>query len=316
MGNDGGLAGFGIPVSVVFVLAAMVFLVILAAGAAAVTYVRTARLLKRLDGMLDSAICHTFREQQFTETELSRLEAKMYRFISAEKTIGRQREEERNGVKSLVSDISHQTKLPVSNILLYTQLLREREELDGAVQGILSQIENQAEKLAFLVSSLVKASRLENGIVEVRRKENSVKELLEGLDGAAAKKKGISFTVGEVTDATALFDRKWTEEALGNMVDNAVKYTPEGGSVRISAKEYELFVRIDIADTGIGMDERETAEIFRRFYRSPAVSEEKGVGIGLYLAREIITREGGYIRVASKPGEGSVFSVFLPKCGV
>lgn len=315
MRSDGGLSGFGVtlPVSVVFGLAVMLFLVMLSA---AVTYVRTERLLKRLDGMLDSAICHTFREEQFTESELSRLEAKMYRFLSAEKTIGRQREEERNGVKSLVSDISHQTKLPVSNILLYTQLLREREDLDGTVQGILSQMENQADKLAFLVSSLVKASRLENGIVEVRRKENSVKELLEGLDGTAAEKKGIAFTVGEVTDVTALFDRKWTEEALGNMVDNAVKYTPKGGAVRISAKEYELFVRIDIADTGIGMDEGETAEIFRRFYRSPAVSEEKGVGIGLYLAREIITREGGYIRVASNPGEGSVFSVFLPRRGV
>ncbi len=286
---------------------------VLSGIAAAVMYVRTAKILKRLDEMLEGAICHTFTEYDFTETKLSRLESKMYRFLSAEKTVRKQREEEKNGVKALVSDISHQTKLPVSNILLYTQLLKEREELDDSLRGILCQIESQAEKLAFLISSLVKTSRLENGIVAVRQKENSIRQLVEGLDGTAAKQKGLLFTVEEIPDCMALFDRKWTEEALGNILDNAVKYTPEGGSVRISAKEYEMFVRIEIADTGIGIREEETAEIFRRFYRSPEVGDEKGVGIGLYLAREIITKEGGYLKVDSKLGEGSVFSVFLQK---
>lgn len=106
---------------------------------------------------------------------------------------------------------------------------------------------------------------------------------------------------------------KWTLEAVSNIVDNAIKYTPSGGSVTICSQEYEMFVCIRIADTGIGMSEEETAKIFTRFYRSSEVSDERGVGIGLYLAREIIAKEGGYIKVSSKKGEGSVFSVFLPK---
>ena len=111
----------------------------------------------------------------------------------------------------------------------------------------------------------------------------------------------------------AFFDFKWTLEAISNLVDNAIKYTPNGGNIRISVREYELFVRVDIADTGIGMTEEETAKIFTRFYRSPRTAEEPGVGIGLYLCREIISTEGGYIKVSSEPEKGSVFSVFLPK---
>ena len=110
-----------------------------------------------------------------------------------------------------------------------------------------------------------------------------------------------------------MFDRKWTAEALGNLVDNAVKYTPPGGRIRVSAKAYEMFVCIEVADDGMGIKEEETAKIFQRFYRSRQAAEEKGVGIGLYLTREIIREQGGYVKVASSPGAGSVFSVFLPR---
>ena len=115
----------------------------------------------------------------------------------------------------------------------------------------------------------------------------------------------------EPTDLTARFDLKWTVEALYNLVDNAVKYTPAGGSVTLRAREYELFCRIDVTDTGPGIPEAEQAKIFQRFYRSPAVSGEEGVGIGLYLARQIAAGQGGYLKVTSRPGEGSTFSLFL-----
>ena len=119
----------------------------------------------------------------------------------------------------------------------------------------------------------------------------------------------------EVPDISACFDLKWTIEAISNIVDNAVKYTSEQGKIVVSVKEYEMFVRIDIEDNGIGISEEETAKIFLRFYRSQRVSDEKGVGIGLYLTREIISRQGGYIKVSSELEKGSCFSVFLPKQG-
>ena len=110
----------------------------------------------------------------------------------------------------------------------------------------------------------------------------------------------------------AYFDEKWTTEALLNIVDNAVKYT-EKGSVTLCMKEYEMFVCIEVADTGIGIPEEEQAKIFSRFYRSNDVRDKEGGGIGLYLARQIISGEGGYMKVSSKPGEGTVFGVYLAK---
>ena len=92
-----------------------------------------------------------------------------------------------------------------------------------------------------------------------------------------------------------------------------MKYTPSGGCITVSVTPYELFCRIDVADTGIGLAEEECGRVFQRFYRSPAVRGEQGVGLGLYLAREIAAANGGYIKVASRLGEGSTFSLFLPK---
>ena len=114
------------------------------------------------------------------------------------------------------------------------------------------------------------------------------------------------------TDAEAYFDPKWTGEAIGNVIDNAIKYK-EHGEISISAISYEMFVRIDIADTGCGIREEELPRIFRRFYRSELVKDEEGVGIGLYLTREILQEQGGYIKVSSVYGQGSKFSIYLPK---
>lgn len=287
-------------------------LVLLAAGT---LYWRTRRLLGRLDHMLESAMDGHFSESEYTEDMLSRLEARMYQYLSMDRQDRKETAKERDAVKSLVSDISHQTKTPVANILLYSQLLQENESLDERARQIAGQIEMQTEKLNFLIQSLIRTSWLENGIVAVVPKEDRILELIHDLPHpASAQAKGVEYhIVEEMPDICACFDRKWTVEALSNLVDNAVKYTPPGGKVTVSVQEYEMFVRIDVADTGIGISEEETAKIFARFYRSPHVQEERGVGLGLYLAREILHREGGYIKVASVPGEGSVFSVFLSK---
>lgn len=281
---------------------------------AAFIYWRTEIILKSMDKMLDSAINDTFSESDFTESTLSKLEAKMYRYLSAGKTAKNQIVNERNAIKELVSDISHQTKTPLSNILIYTQLLQETGSLGGDSKELLSQIENQTEKLNFLIQALVKTSRLENGIISVIPKETGISRIFDNIDyNAAAEKKSIVLLFEKIPGLKAEFDLKWTTEAVSNIIDNAIKYTPFGGRVTVSAADYEMFVRIDVADTGIGINEEDSAQIFNRFYRSAQASGEKGVGIGLYLAREILTKEGGYIKVTSEPEKGSVFSIFLPK---
>lgn len=276
-------------------------------------YAKISAILDHIDEMIDRAIEGTLTENDFSEKKASKIEAKLYRFLRAGKIDRQQAVKERDSIKSLISDISHQTKTPVANILLYTQLLDERGVLGEEEKKLLSSISSQTEKLDFLIQALVKLSRLENGIIAVMPKRDSVEELVGEIDFGAAITKGISFSVEHAPELTALFDRKWTAEALGNLVDNAVKYTPPGGRIRVSAKAYEMFVCIEVADDGMGIKEEETAKIFQRFYRSQQAADEKGVGIGLYLTREIIREQGGYVKVASRPGVGSVFSVFLPR---
>lgn len=278
-----------------------------------VMYVRTSRTLNRVDRMLDRAIEDTLTENEFSEEKLSKIEAKLYQFINIGKMDRQQAAQEKDSIKELISDISHQTKTPVANILLYTQLLEEQGNLGEKERELLFRISSQTEKLDFLIQSMIKLSRLENGIITVTPKKDSVEELLREVDFGPAQAKGISVSMENTPGLTAVFDRRWTAEALGNLVDNAVKYTPPGGHVRVISKAYEMFIRIDVADNGMGIAPDEITKIFQRFYRSQQAADEKGVGVGLYLTREILRKQGGYIKVSSKPGQGSVFSVFLPK---
>ena len=94
--------------------------------------------------------------------------------------------------------------------------------------------------------------------------------------------------------------------------DNAVKYTPSGGKISVSVVQWEMYVEVKVTDTGRGISESNQAAIFRRFYREEEVHDQQGVGIGLYLAREIVTRQGGYIKVVSELRRGSEFSIMLP----
>lgn len=107
-------------------------------------------------------------------------------------------------------------------------------------------------------------------------------------------------------------DRKWTSEALFNILDNAVKYTLEGGTICVTVQNWEFYVKIDITDSGKGIAENRQGMIFKHFYREEEVHDVEGIGVGLYLAREIVTMQGGYIKVSSAVGRGSTFSVFLP----
>lgn len=128
----------------------------------------------------------------------------------------------------------------------------------------------------------------------------------------AAENKQIDVSIECPEDLTVAHDSKWTTEALFNLLDNAVKYTPAGGKIDVTVEQWEMYLEIKVTDTGKGISESNQAAIFRRFYREEEVHEQPGVGIGLYLAREIITQQGGYIKVVSESGKGSAFSIMLP----
>ena len=195
----------------------------LAAMAAAVWERLRARwLLRRLDTMLDEAIQGVFQETTFNESLLSAVETKLAHYLAASAVSARNLQEEKDKIKTLIADISHQTKTPVANILLYTQLLEEQSGEPYAAALVA-----QAWKLQSLTDALVKASRLEAGVLTLHPRPGSLGPVME--EAAAqlapqASKKGLRLTV-EPTEASAVFDPKWTTEAICNMIDNAVKYT-------------------------------------------------------------------------------------------
>ena len=295
-------------------LALALLALLAAAGIALWAHLRSRRMLDTLDRMLDDAARGTFQESLYDESRLSALETRMAHYLSSSAVSARNLQEEKDKIKTLIGDISHQTKTPIANLLLYAQLLLE-QDLPPESRAYVSALEGQAEKLRFLIDALVKTSRLETGVLAMAPKSHPIQQLLEAAAAQAAPRaeaRGIALTV-EPADLTARFDPKWTTEALYNLVDNAVKYTPAGGSVPLRAVGYELVCRIDVPDTGSGIPEAEQARIFQRFYRSPSAGETEGVGIGLYLARQIAAGQGGYLKVTSRPGEGRTFSLFLPR---
>lgn len=274
------------------------------------------KLLQRIGQMLDDARNGTFKPKEMDESMISSVENSMKRFLQDSIISEENLQEQKGRIQTLISDISHQTVTPLSNIMIYSQLLEE--ELTGSPQEQKVQaIRGQAEKLDFLLKSLVKTSRLETGIIKTAPKECDLGQLMESVTGqarqkAACKELDLIFEK-PAAPCIAKCDPKWTREACFNIVENAIKYTDPGGSVKISIRLYQMFARIDIEDTGIGIAEEEIPKVFGRFYRSAQASEKEGVGLGLYLAREIVESEDGYIKVTSKPGQGSCFSIFLPE---
>lgn len=183
------------------------------------------------------------------------------------------------------------------------------------LDDMLTAISAQAEKLQTLIEALVKTSRLETGILALHPQPGEISPVVERAAAqyaARAAEKGIALTVGQA-EGSAVFDPKWTEEAVCNLLDNAVKYTPSGGAVTVKVKNYELFSAIQVTDTGPGISEEEQAKIFGRFYRAPDAWQAEGVGIGLYLTRQIAEKQGGYVKVESMPERGSTFSLYIPR---
>ena len=221
---------------------------------------------------------------------------------------------ERADLQELISDISHQVKTPIANLKIINNTLLENEVPPQKQKEFLTAQASQLDKLDFLMQAMIKTSRLETGVISLDQKQQPVYDTLAtALSWILfnAEKKQIDVQVECPEHLDARHDRKWTSEALFNILDNAVKYTPAGGQIRVSVEGWEMYVKINIADTGIGISEQHHGTIFKRFYREDAVHDVEGIGIGLYLAREIVTLQEGYIRVASEIGQGSTFSVFL-----
>ena len=226
---------------------------------------------------------------------------------------------EKQQLLEMISEITHQIKTPLSNLRMYCEMLSEEEmPLFSAASDSVSAArapEQQLIKLEFLLDTLLKASRLETDMIHPDMENRRILDTLAAAVNNIMHKaelKHIEISVDCRSSIQVCHDRKWTAEAIENILDNAVKYTPENGSIRILVQVGEMYTEIRIQDTGKGIEPAHINDIFKRFYREKSVSQEEGLGLGLYLARYIITLQKGYIAVRSAPGEGSCFSVCLP----
>lgn len=250
-----------------------------------------------------------------SETLTGKFNYKLKRLYEIMKRSREQIQKEKQTIQEMISDISHQVKTPVANLKMYNTTMLECQLPPEKEQEFYKLMETQINKLDFFMKTMVKMSRLEIGVIVLAVSSVPIYDTI-GLALAGivlpAEKKNIEVTIDCDSALLVPHDKKWTAEALFNILDNAVKYTPTDGKIFVKVERWEMATRIDIIDSGKGIPEQHLAQIFKRFYREEDVHNVDGVGIGLYLCREIITKQGGYIQVASEVGKGSTFSVFLP----
>lgn len=295
---------FSVVVSILFVIYMMIF----------------DRYMKHLFAQLSDLIASITDKSEveiFSVTEdtmLSKLQLQVIKLSKMLKAENNRVTKERNEIKGLVTDISHQLKTPIANLKMYSELLEDERISLTEREAFQKVIKESMQKLNFLVESMIKMSRLESGVIQLNIEESSLNEtvlIAIKLVYQLATKKQISIQLDEVDQVVLKHDKKWTTECLVNILDNAIKYTQEKGNICVRIHSYEIFARIDITDTGMGITEAELTKIFKRFYRGTNATHIEGIGIGLYLSREIISKQGGYIKVTTNQ-QGSTFSVFLP----
>lgn len=243
------------------------------------------------------------------ESEIAPLARQLRLKRSEEETRDKRVTESYRNLAELVSDIAHQCKTPLTAVAMYTEMLPPSMEAKA--------IGKQTEKLQFLLDALTKLSRCEGGLIEenVHPDIESLEALMAQALSAvvpAAERKNITFSVEIPVGLTALFDLRWTGEAIGAILDNGVKYAPKNSIITIMARQYEAYVRLDILDEGPGIPEEELSKIWKRFYRGITNRDTSGVGIGLTLCRMIIQAQGGRVLCQNREEVGCVFSVFLP----
>lgn len=251
--------------------------------------------------------------QQNQETITSKVLMELEKLETATAFQLEESKKQKKELQEMISEITHQIKTPLSNLKMYCEMLSE----EGASFSRQSNevMKSQLIKLEFLLDTLLKASRLETDMIRLEPENSRVLETLAAAVNNVMRKaeiKKIEISVDCRPCVLLFHDRKWTAEAIENILDNAVKYTPENGSIHISVHPGEMYTEIRIQDTGKGIAPAHINDIFKRFYREKSVSQTEGLGLGLYLARYIIALQKGYISVRSTPGKGSRFSVCLP----
>ncbi|HZC00647.1 MAG TPA: ATP-binding protein, partial [Gammaproteobacteria bacterium] len=239
---------------------------------------------------------------------LSRLEKTLTRL---QQTIDRQRR--------FVADASHELRTPLTSIHSYAQVLEEWALRDPQIgPESVAAIKRESERMKGLVENLLELARGDEGM-KLHLKDNNLTEVLqEAAESARAAVNGkvlieCPSPKQRVQGVSAVFDRERLRQALSILLDNAVKYTPQGGRVSMRIVQEDASVGVEVSDTGIGIPEEQIPHVFERFYRAEEARSTEGLGLGLSIARQIAEDHGGSIEARSKPREGSTFIIRIPR---
>ncbi|WP_294196456.1 sensor histidine kinase KdpD [uncultured Clostridium sp.] len=272
-------------------------------------FINLSNMLSTIIDIREDIVFSTIEDSLF-----SKLQHQTIKLTNILKNKNKQIEEERNEIQELISDIAHQLKTPLTNLKMYGEFLKDESLSEDERKEFFEIVMYSLNRLSFLVESMIKMSRLESGVITLRPNLSNLNDtLLMSINQVQkkAKEKKININLEEVDKIKIYHDKNWISEAIFNLLENAVKYSTNNSKIDIKIQSYKMFVRIDVKDNGIGIQEDELPKIFRRFYRGSNVEDIEGIGIGLYLTREIVNKHGGYIKVKSN-NNGSIFSIFLP----
>lgn len=247
-----------------------------------------------------------------SEDELSNLKNELYKItimLKEESEISRQ---DKENIKMSVEDISHQLKTPLTSIMIMLDNLKDNPNMDeDTKQKFIFEISKQVDWINWLVISILKLSRLEADVVKFSNNKINVKKFIDEIIGnlkipIEIKNQKISIEGDE--DASFIGDYKWQQEAITNIIKNAIEHNKENGKITIKYEENVLFTKITIIDEGQGIAKEDLKHIFERFYKAQN-SSDNSVGIGLSLAKNIIEKNNGMINCKSEIGNGTEFIV-------
>lgn len=264
--------------------------------------------MSELSAYIDKALDGNLEITEFDEKELSKIKSKLIKFLYASQVKEAKINTEKNKTKDLIADISHQTKTPITNLSLYISLLE-----DDPKDEYIEIIKYELNKLEFLIQNLVKSSRLESDIISLQKHQTNLKDIVEDVlkeFKVTLDEKNISINLKD-EDLLFAVDERWLKEAIHNLVDNAIKYSPNGSTINISIYKSYLNYNLDIENECKDLSGETLPKIFERFYRGKNSVSKDGLGLGLFIAREIIEKHGGNIR-ASLDNNRIKFSVDFP----
>ena len=247
-----------------------------------------------------------------SEDELSNLKNELYKItimLKEESEISRQDKEK---IKMSVEDISHQLKTPLTSIMIMLDNLKDNPNMDeDTKQKFIFEISKQVDWINWLVISILKLSRLEANVVKFSDNKINVKkfidEIIDNLE-IPIEIKNQKIIIEGNKDVSFIGDYKWQQEAITNIIKNAIEHNKKNGKITIKYEENVLFTKITIIDEGQGIDKEDLKHIFERFYKAQN-SSDNSVGIGLSLAKNIIEKNNGMINCKSEIGNGTEFIV-------